>query len=541
MDKAKVKYLVLGIVFLLIVSVGGSYAYWKAIIKGEGTPMSVTVDELVIVLKDATILSSEEVKPGWNISKTFTVENKSDGTYNYNISIKDLVNTFVTEGGLQYKITSTNGYNMEDYKDVPKVSESTHQTLVYNVSIPEGVIQEYTIEFRYQSLPIDQSVDMGKIFSGTLSIETGTPDPGSLYGRLLADHSTILTRNDFSTVLETENIKTLYKVNGNWTENGKDVYYFAGNAQDNWIKFGKDSSGNDLYWRIIRTNEDGSVRLLYVGTAMNTTAGYINASQAYNGTFNDPMYVGYMYGSSGSLASNRNNTTDAPIKTTIDTWYNGSLNAKTDAAGNKYDKYVSRTAIYCNDRANEGYNTGSTIFYYAGYKRLAEAKRPSYKCGNNSSGSLYTGTNGADNADRFSASTSTTYTNGVSAGNGKLQYPVAMMTADEIAFAGGVYGNNAQAWYYYNSTNGSVAEDKWWWTMSPYVWNGVGNNDSYMFHVYGAPRSAGYLTGIHVNRATSAVRPVVSLKSCTKWVSGDGSVNSPYEVTIDSACANREN
>jgi hypothetical protein len=210
------------------------------------------------------------------------------------------------------------------------------------------------------------------------------------------------------------------------------------------------------------------------------------------------------------------------------------LNAKTDAAGNKYDKYVSRTAIYCNDRAHEGtYTTGNTVFYYAGYYRLQSGKQPSYKCGNNVSGTLY---ENSDNADRFSASTSTTYTNGVNAGNGKLQYPVAMMTADEIVFAGGKYGTNSQAWYYYNSSNGSVVGDKWWWTMSPFYWNGSGSR---VFRV-GGSASPGSLSNNGVSSAL-AVRPVVSLKSCTLASSGNGTVSSPYTVEINSTCAGRDN
>ena len=354
----------------------------------------------------------------------------------------------------------------------------------------------------------------------------------TLYSELLKDHPTRLTRSSFSSVFTNSNTGTLYTVSGNYTEGAKTVYYFAGNALDNWVKFGSDSNGNDLYWRIIRTNEDGSVRLLYVGTSMNTTAGYISTS-VYNGTYNNPMYVGYMYGSSGSLASNRTNTTNSSIKTTIDAWYNGSLNAKTDAAGNKYDKYVSRTAIYCNDRALEGAYSTSSSFNYAGYYRLVNGKQPSYKCGNNVSGTLY---GNSDNADRFSASSSTTYTNGVSAGNGKLQYPVAMMTADEIAFAGGVSASNAPTWYYYNSTGGSVTGSTWWWTMSPYYWN---SSYAHVFVVYGSS-TPGYLSYYWVSY-TYAVRPVVSLKSCTLASGGNGTVSNPYEVTIDNTCASKDN
>ena len=380
-------------------------------------------------------------------------------------------------------------------------------------------------------------VTVSNVTSSTTCTVTLIEDIKTLYDKLLADHPTRLTRSSFS-VFTTSNTGTLYTVSGNYTEGAKTVYYFAGNALDNWVKFGKNENDEDLYWRIIRTNEDGSVRLLYVGDSMNTTAGYINASQAYNGTYNNPMYVGYMYGSSGSLASNRNNTTNSPIKTVVDNWYNESLNAKSDGTYT-YDKYVSRTAIYCNDRAHEGtYSTGITAFNYATHHRLISERQPSYKCGNNVSGTLYTGTNGADNADRFSASTSTTYTSGVAAGNGQLTYPIALMTADEVAFAGGVYGTSSQAWYYYNNAKGSITGDKFWWTMSPCRWN-ANNAYSVVFRMYGSGNS-GRLDVANVY-GTDAVRPVLSLKSCTSWVSGDGSVSNPYEVTIDNTCASRDN
>ena len=37
------------------------------------------------------------------------------------------------------------------------------------------------------------------------------------------------------------------------------------------------------------------------------------------------------------------------------------------------------------------------------------------------------------------------------------------------------------------------------------------------------------------------VRPVISLKSCVKHSSGDGTSSNPYEVTIDDTCASAEN
>ena len=316
----------------------------------------------------------------------------------------------------------------------------------------------------------------------------------TLTGRLLKDHSTRLTRTSFSSVLTTDNTKTLYTS----TENGTTVYYFAGNATDNWVKFGKNASNQDLYWRIIRTNSDGSVRLLYHGTSTTATDAFINSSTAFNETRNDPMYVGYMYGTSGSLENNRTNTNNSTIKGVIDTWYAKNMTS--------YTKYLSATAIYCNDRSNPagGYNIGRTTFYYGGFTRLLTNKAPTYDC--------------TDTNDKFTVDTST--------GNGKLTYPIALMTADEISFAGGLNGKDAPTWYYKNSANGSSTGSTWWWLLSPNGWNE--SIYPYVFYVSGSSHP-GFLNYNSVN-FTNAVRPALSLKSCVKTSGGDGSASAPYTI-----------
>ena len=315
----------------------------------------------------------------------------------------------------------------------------------------------------------------------------------TLTGRLLKDHSTRLTRTSFSSVLTTDNTKTLYTS----TENGTTVYYFAGNATDNWVKFGKNASNQDLYWRIIRTNSDGGVRLLYHGTSTTATDAYIGTSK-FNTTYNNPMYVGYMYGTSNATAIDRSNTNNSTIKGVIDTWYKNNLNTN-------YGKYISTTAVYCNDRSNPagGYNTGNTAFYYGARTRLDTNKTPSYDC--------------ATAEDKFTADSST--------GNGKLTYPIALMTADEVSFAGGLWVTNASTWYYYNSANGSSTGDNWWWSLSPYGWN-LGY--AYVFFVYGSS-FPGRLYYSSVG-GTGGVRPAVSLKSCIKYSTGDGSAGTPYTI-----------
>ncbi len=309
----------------------------------------------------------------------------------------------------------------------------------------------------------------------------------TLTEQLLSDKTTRPgARTSFSSVLTTDNTKTLYT----GTENGTTVYYFAGNATDNWVKFGKNASNQDLYWRIIRTNSDGSVRLLYHGTSTTATNAYIGKS-AFNSSYRDSMYVGYMYGTSGTLASNRTNKNNSTIKTTIDNWYISNLEAK------GYTKYLSKTAVYCNDRST------SDNAYFGARTRLDTNKTPSYDC--------------ATAEDKFTVDTST--------GNGKLKYPIALMTADEVSFAGGLWATNAPTWYYYNSANGSSTGTNWWWLLSPDSWDG---GYAGVFYVGGSSNPG--ILGSYLVYNSIGVRPAVSLKSCVKTSGGDGSASAPYTI-----------
>ncbi len=574
------KYLIYGIGLVLIVLIGVTFAYFTAQIIGDTKEISVTTADLKVIFTNGEAITGAEIEPGWSITKTFSVENKTKGTYNYNIVIKDLVNTTTTYGYLKYKITSTNdGYNMSEFVDVPKSTTATDTILVYSVSIPKDVIQEYTIEIVYENDEnVDQSEDMGKTISGNLFISEGEATKPKLTEKLLADNGTILTREDFSVPFTTTNTGTFYQATEKVGDSTATVYYFAGDAKNNWVKFGKtteasctyngveveyydenmnmlgitseaechttnvcdaatiglgyvigvdeatctnpemangtylteqatwNASEKDTYWRIIRTNEDGSVRLLYAGTSPNTTKGYIGESR-FNTNGNDPMYVGYMYGTSGSLENNRTNENSSTIKTYIDNWYQSNLLTN-------YDKYISREAVYCNDRSitNGTYSTSSN-FYYAPYTRLRINKTPTYNC--------------SDTNDMFTTSDSTV-------GNKKLTYPIALMTADELAFAGGKDNTTLEspyAWYYTNAKGESITGTNWWWTMAPIEWYG---SLSFVWGVDGSD-GPGDLYGGGVS-GPNAVRASVSLKSCNLISKGDGRASNPYEIYYGESC-----
>ena len=542
------KQLTLVIVSLLVVVLSVSLAYFTAQIIGKGKDVSVSSADLKIIFTDTDgNIEGNGITPGWSNSKTFTVKNDTKTEYKYNIVIKDLLNTFVTEGYLQYKITSTNGgYNMTEFKDVPKSSAPKDTILAYSVSIPVGLTQSYTIEFKYvNDESVDQSEDMGKTLSGILFITEGTEQP-TLLSQILNDNPTRDTRNTYNAVFTNNTTGTLFTATEKNVHNTIDttVYYYAGNTTNNWVKFGKfqndliryrgsgitalygeystmdectsvyskcteykyANTGDDIYWRIIRTNSDGSVRLLYAGTSPDTTTGCIGKS-AFNTSENSPKYVGYMYGENAdTLVNAKTNTNNSTIKTYIDNWYASNMTS--------YTKYLSTTAVYCNDRTEKTsgtYNTGSTDFYYAPNARVFKNYAPSYDC--------------TEASDAFSGSNT----------SAKLTYPIALMTVDEIMRAGGTSSNNLTspyAWYYLNSSGESITGASSSWLLSPRGWY---DSHANAFSVIGSP-GPGALNYNDLS-FTLAVRPAISLKSCIKYGIGDGSATNPYTILeTESGC-----
>ena len=274
---------------------------------------------------------------------------------------------------------------------------------------------------------------------------------------------------------------------GDYSGGSQTIKYFRGNVSNNWVVFGKDGS-NYIWWRIIRNNSNGSLRMIYAGTSGSKTnapsttgTGTGIGISAFNSTATDNMYVGFKYTNgeihgtgTASTILGETNSTDA---TTLYGWYNTKL--KTN-----YGSYIDINAGFCNDRTpHSGSGTGTTQTYYAAYNRLYTNKAPSLLC---------------TNADDI------------------FKTPVGLITADEVSMGGMIYGGsgNTSSYLYTNSH---------YWTMSPYSFDGT---FAAVFFVH----SYGSLSGDDVGN-TLGVRPVVNLKSDALFVQGGTGTNTnPYVV-----------
>ena len=312
---------------------------------------------------------------------------------------------------------------------------------------------------------------------------------------ILADKTIDDSRSGAITgTLTTDTTGTIYSVADDWGTS----YVYAGAPTDNWVQFA------GYYWRIIRINGDGSIRLIYNGTSTATTGTSTQIqTSAYNSTYNDNAYVGYMYGSRGasSYSATHANTNNSTIKGILDSWY------KTNIVDKGHSDKVSTEAGFCNDRKTQsgvisGYGTtgyGTNATTYAPLGRLMSngswksSQTPSLKCSQIGN-------------DMFTVS-------GSSKGNHKLTYPIGLITSDEVVLAGGFGGSNNTSYYLYTN--------QYYWTMSPRDFSG---SHAYVFFVV----SNGNFGNGDVTNALG-VRPVINL-SADVTLSGSGTSTDPYVV-----------
>ena len=262
-----------------------------------------------------------------------------------------------------------------------------------------------------------------------------------------------------------------------------------------------------MYWRIIRVNGDNSIRMIYAGTyapdtntkvvmtndsyddddifARDTSAGY----SKFNKNYNSAEYVGYMY----TIGEQHGTSQSSDIKTYLEDWYANYTNL--NATGTKITDQ-----IYCNDRTASTDSSGTpgeisswastgTTYNYGALLRISTPS-PSLICSNAN--------------DKFSTTTAI--------GNGKLSYPVGLITADEINMAGARSSN--QSYYLYTGD--------YYWAGSP---GHFLSGEAKGFHV----GMDGRLGGDNAIVA-EVVRGVVSLSSDAKLL-GSGTYDDVYVVS----------
>ncbi len=353
------------------------------------------------------------------------------------------------------------------------VTSATYCTTTDNICTPSTSAtianNNYTVDLE----PSENNQMVCTRLNGTSKIICSNPlkiQQTLLKDAILANNEVNSGTPDFSKVATTD--EGMYAAEDNLGTS----YYFRGAVENNYVSFA------GYYWRIIRINGDGSIRIIYDGTSAHannesSTDRQISTS-AYNNSYNQSYYVGYTYQTGSQRPSTQNSGTASTIKGVLDSWYS------TNISGKGLDNKVVSTPGFCNDRntaSGSNWVASGTTFYYAAYDRVYGSTQPTLKYSN----------------------TNDIYTT-----------KVGLITADEVRMAGGKTSSN-NSYYLYTG--------QYYWTMSPSSANSSG--DTYVFYV----TSSGYLNSNRVH-STRGVRPVLNLSADVTISAGNGTMENPYVI-----------
>ena len=423
-------------------------------IKKSQLKRNIIIGMGLILIISAVVLNFTRAK--FRVTQSIPLVN---GTINYSLPDLNIIGLYI-DGEEATKLDSSKTYKLDTTQSICTYKDGTeieNLNISYNSETGGLSISPYTAKGTKCTLYFEEQV--------------------SASDTILANYSTVKTRTfpltTSSTVTETTT-GTIYKsANSNQYDNDGEVYYFAGNPTDNWVKWA------GFYWRIIRINGNGSIRMIYQGTSVNTTGTNTQLqTSAFNDSYDRSEYVGLKYTSGEQHGKNTNST----IMGVLNTWYNSKLASYADD--------IDTGIGFCSDRnlvsGDSWSSTGSHT--YAVFGRLVSNSNnvnPSFKCSNSSD---------------------------------LLKIPVGLITADEVVMAG-------LAWNANNSSN-YLYTNQVYWTMSPATHDSSVAYPAWAYYV----NSYGSLSNLWVNNEYG-VRPVINLRNDITILSGNGTATNPYVVS----------
>ena len=314
-NKRKIILVFVIICLIGLVGVGISYAYWKFtyiqtdnnIAISKCLKLDMTNESNEINLTNMYPISDEEGRKLTPYS--FKITNTCSMSAEYKVNLEMLEGTTLNSKYLASLVNNDDIKLLSSYDSAKTtISDSVEsRTLDTNILTP-GASKEYSI-----SLWMDKSVTLAddaqnKSFSAKVVIDaymyTGIVDK-------------IVAQLDTSGKCPTVNDDGSVNVTGAESENSLlcsapdnygTSYYYRGNVQNNYVKFG------GFYWRIVRINGDGSIRMIYDGTSAHENGetsedrqiGYTafndywkkdNIKESTNShVYYDNAGIGYMYG-----------------------------------------------------------------------------------------------------------------------------------------------------------------------------------------------------------------------------------------------------
>ena len=404
----------LGIVSLLVITIGVTYAVFTY--TKEGTTDNVVTSGTLkflytenntngngINISEAEPISDTRGKSlvGDNNVFDFKVEGTNTGSevIPYEVTLRKKDTSTMSEDNI--KVYLQDGIDQTDLLTPTLYSKLVQTTTDVGNNVEKSIYKgevagntnNYLKTFRLK-MWIDESSNQndinGKTFTATVNVYSNakvSEDTSKYFKNVLLNKNTIIDAEPTLTTSSnnTTDASGLYKSTATNTENP--TYYFRGNVENNYVSFAGQT------WRIVRINEDGTIRIV-MQDGING-----NTEYKFNSNYNNYTYMYY---------------TNSEAKTQLENWYQTNIGSKKDLASK-----VATGSYYCEHakvKYDDSYTSGNaTMTTYNKYT-------PDFKCSSDGNG------------------------------KGVVNASVGLLSYDEVVYAGGYYSQNNNNYYLYNNT-----------------------------------------------------------------------------------------
>ena len=306
MKSKKIKILTISILCILTITIGLSYGYYllnrvqenSNVAGSKCFNLELASEENNINLNNMYPISDEEGKS--LTPYTFTLKNTCDMTASYTLSIEMLEGTTLNSKYVDVMVNNGEIKLLTSYDEANTVlTGSTESRILDKGLLASNTSKDYNIRFWMDKDVTLANDSQNKIFKSKLIVNAEAIETISdkIIAQLDTDGKCPIVNEDGSM-----NVTDVEATDG-YLCKAKDAYgdsyYYRGNVTNNYVKFA------DKYWRIVRINGDGSIRMIYDGTSAHENGeasdDRIIGKSAFNEKYDDNAYVGYMYGYNDSI------------------------------------------------------------------------------------------------------------------------------------------------------------------------------------------------------------------------------------------------
>ena len=453
----KVILIIIGLLLIVTLTMGTGYGVWLST-KDNSNRSTIIIKCFKIYQANPDMIELKRITPLVNENGvetspyTLTITNICSDTKKLQVRLNTLKDTTVDINGLTVKVAGNIERDTVLYKNLDSAKTENPNIAASKILGTIDIQPNETIRANVK-LWFDER-------------KTSSIDPDLIYKAKfeIVDADTALKATFAETILgDVTNIdlKPLPSfAEASYTEEGLfryqtsegNKYYYRGVVNNNYVSFA------NYLWRVVGVNEDKTIRII-----LDKSATFSN----YSDYVNSIDYTGYQYIYNSDTVNNN-------VTNSLNHWY------KENIADRGFDDYVV-SEQYCNDSTNIVYNYHT---YFGAYNRLVSSKEPAIEC------------------------PVTTLDFG-----GIYNSKVGLLSADEVALAGGVHNINNYNYYLYNGEDFYTASGAEYYNYTAHMM--IVNNSGAM--------------SIATTNSGLGIRPVINLDSAIT-VSGGGTIDNPYTI-----------